>query len=156
MSDPEYVGDHRVEEDPSPPDDPAGSILAELRRKYLPPGFIESLIRVWVTTAIGAGLAWAAAHWNILVPADASSTVSVVATGLCIAGYYALCRLVEKRWPKAGAFLISFGLIQAKPVYAQPTEATRLTDTRTSAVRRFAPITSTTPDPPTTPAGSPP
>lgn len=138
MSENNYVGEHRTA-DPGPPDDPAGPVLAELRRKYLPPGFIESIIRIWVTTAIGAGLAWAASHWNIVVPKDASSTASVIATGLCIAGYYVLCRLVEKRWPRIGSFLISLGLIQAKPVYAAPADAVRLVNTKTGEVKRVNP-----------------
>lgn len=125
--------------DPQHQADPGEGVLAALARKFLPPGYVESLIRTWVPVGVGSVIAWAAVHWHIVVSRGASATVGTVAGALCIAGYYALGRLVEKRWPKAGAFLISLGLVQAKPVYAHPTDAVRVIDTKTGDVTRVDP-----------------
>lgn len=129
------------------------SVLADVARKYIPPGYIESLIRTWVPIGIGSVIAWAAVHWHIVVSPGASATVGTVAGALCIAGYYALGRLVEKQWPKVGALLISFGLVQAKPIYAGPADAVRLVDTKTGEVKRVDPIDPQAPQPP--PRGKP-
>jgi hypothetical protein len=105
----------------------------------LPPGYIQSLIRTWVPVAVGSVLAWAAVHWHIVVDPGAGVTVATIATAFCIAGYYALCRLVEKRWPRLGALLLSVGLVQDKPVYAGPDDSVRLINTNTGEVRRVDP-----------------
>lgn len=143
MSDSDYAARHR-RDNTTTAEDPTAVVFDELRRRYLPPGFIESLIRTWVTVGIGTGIAWLARRYGIVVDPTANTTVTAVSTALCIAGYYALCRLVEARFPRIGSFLISLGLIQSKPVYAQPDEAVRLIDVRTAHVRRVAP--SRTPD----------
>jgi hypothetical protein len=120
-------------EQPGPADQLGGAGVS------LPPGYVQSLIRTWVPVAIGSLIAWVALHWHIVVDPGASTTAGAIVTALCIAAYYALCRLVERRWPRLGAFLLSIGLVQAKPVYAQPTDVVRVIDTRTGEVRRVDP-----------------
>lgn len=113
---------------PNVPEAPAGAgVLVDLLGRYLPPGYIESLIRTWVPIGIGAVLAWVAVHWHIAVSRDASATVGVVAGALVVAGYYAVARLVERRWPTVGRWLIALNLVRtAPPLYARPDEAVRV------------------------------
>lgn len=120
-------------------DDSTTGPIVDLIGKYLPPGYVESLIRTWVPVGIGAVLAWGAVHWHIVVDPHASATAGVVAAALITAGYYALGRLVERRWPTFGRVLISLGLVKARPVYARPSEAVRLISNRTGVVRREQP-----------------
>lgn len=116
------------------PDDDGGAA------SVLPPGYVQSLIRTWVPVAVGSVLAWAAVHWHIVVDPGASVTVATIVTAISIAGYYALCRLVERRWPRLGALLLSVGLVQGKPVYAEPDEAVRVVNTHTGEVKRVDPL----------------
>jgi hypothetical protein len=109
-----------MSEFPPQPADTQDSIVVEVLREYIRPGLVDSTIRTWVPILIGSVLAWVAAHWNIVVPAHASSTVVVATTGLVTAGYYIAARLVEKRYPRLGHILLALGLTRAKPVYAQP------------------------------------
>lgn len=132
MTGPLPPGQHRAVDDDL--DD-----VAAVVRGFVPPGFAESLIRTWVPVGIGSVIAWAALHWHIVVDPGASTTAGAVVTAVCIAGYYALSRIVERRFPRFGSLLISFGLVQAKPVYAQPEDAVRIVSTRTGAVTRVDP-----------------
>lgn len=127
---------HMTTPDPTtgPDDDLAGVV-----HNLIPSGLLESLIRTWVPVGIGSVLAWAAVHWHIVVDPGASATAATVATALCIAGYYALARVVERRWPRAGRWLVALNLVRSRPIYAGATEAVRLIDTSTGTVRRVDP-----------------
>lgn len=129
---------------PQPADDPGG-FLVDLLGRYLPPGYVESLIRTWVPVAIGTALTWllswvaAHLHWHIVLSQHSSTTVGIVSVGIVTAAYYALARWVEKHWPAAGRFLVSLNLVKSRPVYARPTEGVRLINSRTGRVRRADP-----------------
>jgi hypothetical protein len=120
--------------------DPAtapGGFIVDLLGRYFPPGYVESLIRTWVPVGLGSLLAWAAVHWHIVVGPRASATIGVIAAGLVVAGYYALARLVERRWPALGRWLIALNLVKtAAPVYVRPNEAVRVIDNTSGQVRR--------------------
>jgi hypothetical protein len=49
-----------------------------------------------------------------------SPTVTVFVTGAVVAGYAALARGIEVRYPKVGKWLISLGLAASQPVYVPP------------------------------------
>lgn len=76
--------------------------------------FIVSLIRTWTPTAIGALLAWLQVRGMDINPNDVAA-VTTGLTGLFIAGYYLLARLVERRWPQLGFLLGS----AKKPEYRE-------------------------------------
>ncbi|MFI7608889.1 hypothetical protein ACIBTV_27765 [Micromonospora sp. NPDC049366] len=107
---------------PDPADDPRG-YLEDLLVRYFRPGLVDSLARTWVPVGIGSALAWVNANYDIVIPADASSTVVTVATGVTIAGYYAGARLLERRFPRVGRWLLALNLTKARPTYAQPKAA---------------------------------
>lgn len=100
--------------------------LAAIIGRYLPAGYLISLIRTWVPIGAGLLLAWAAVHWHILLPDRVSTGVAIVATAVAIAVYYAIGRLVERRWPRVGRWLLTAGLIAHQPVYARPVDVVRL------------------------------
>jgi hypothetical protein len=111
-------------------------IAKQLVGKYLPPGFMESLIRTCVPVGVGAAITWLAVHWRIVLPPGASATAGIVTSGLVIAGYYALARIVERRWPRVGRWMIALNLVRAKPpVYLQQTENAKIVDSATGGVR---------------------
>lgn len=126
MSAPRHVQPDRVGDNASP---------------ALPAGYTPSLIRTWVPVLVGSLITWALTHWNIVLPPDASSTLVTIVAGLVIAGYYALARALERKWPRVGAVLLAAGLVQAKPVYADPAESVRLINTETGEVTRVDPTT---------------
>lgn len=107
---------------PDPAEDPEGYV-ADLLRQYVSAAVVVSLIRTVVPIGIGAVLAWVATNYNVVVPERASSTVVVLTTAAITAGYYALARLVEKRFPRLGRWLVALNLVKARPVYVQPAVA---------------------------------
>lgn len=130
--------------DPTPADDPGGFLVGLLGR-YLPPGYVESLIRTWVPVGIGTAitwlLSWVAAHWHwhIVLSQHASTTVGIVSVGVVTSAYYGLGRFVERRWPVAGKWLLALNLVKSRPVYAGRHDAVRLVNARTGTVRREDP-----------------
>lgn len=126
---------------PMPADDPSG-FLVDLLGRYLPPGYVESLVRTWVPVGIGTVLTWLLSwvaahwHWHIVLSQHASTTVGIVSVGVVTAAYYGLARWVERRWPKAGRVLVSLNLVKAKPVYAKPSDSVRVVSRVTGEVRR--------------------
>jgi hypothetical protein len=50
-----------------------------------------------------------------------SASVTVYVTAAVVAGYAALARFVEVKYPSIGKYLVSFGLVTAQPVYVAPT-----------------------------------
>jgi len=89
--------------------------------------FVTSLIRTWVPVGIGSFLAWLATNYDIVVPADASSSLVVGVAALIIAVYYALARAVEKAFPSLGKLLVGLGIGKA-PQY--PPTGTPVVQTR--------------------------
>lgn len=103
-----------------PGDDPNG-FVRELLARYFRPGLVDSAIRTWVPIGIGSALSWVNANYSVLgLPEKPSATAVIVATGLTIAGYYALARFVERKVPALGRWLIALNLTKAKPAYADP------------------------------------
>lgn len=78
--------------------------------------YFVSLIRTWVPVAVGAVVTWLAATLGIVLDDDTSKGLLVVATGVVIAVYYAVARLVERQWPGLGKVLVALGVAKA-PVY---------------------------------------
>jgi hypothetical protein len=119
------------------PGDNPDRFARELLDRYFTPGWIDSVIRTWVPVAIGAVLSWVNANYGVLgLPDHPSSTAVIVATGLTIAGYYALARVVERRWPKVGAALVAVGLVRTKPVYGTAAAAKAVDDVASGAALR--------------------
>lgn len=77
--------------------------------------YVLSLVRTWTPIAVGAVLSWLAVKYGIAVPESISNEVTVGLTAALIAGYYALVRGLEKRWPAFGKLLGSV----KKPVYVE-------------------------------------
>lgn len=105
--------------------DPSG-YLADLLARYFRPGLVDSLARTWVPIAIGAAASWVNANYNLVLPARASSTLVIVATGVTIAGYYGGARVLERRFPRLGRWLLALNLTKARPTYAQPPAAAQV------------------------------
>lgn len=61
--------------------------------------FLTSLVRTWVPIAIGYLVSLG------VLPDDLSDEATAAATAAVIALYYALARLLERRWPAAGWLL---------------------------------------------------
>ncbi|MBO0813639.1 MAG: hypothetical protein J2P30_00570 [Actinobacteria bacterium] len=81
--------------------------------------YILSLIRTATPLAVGALLAWLSARGLNLDPSVADGLIPVL-TGLEAAGYYALIRAAESRFPWVGVLLghtakPSYGKRAAKP-----------------------------------------
>lgn len=70
---------------------------------------LASIIRTAVPIIVGLLLGWAA-RVGLDLP---SGAVTEIVTAAITAGYYALARLVESRWPGAGRWLLSAGLTKA-------------------------------------------
>ena len=75
--------------------------------------FIIAQIRTYVPIAVGAFVSWLALKGIELDPQTQSGLI-VALTGTLQAVYYFIARLIEKRYPKAGLYLL--GSAQ-KPVY---------------------------------------
>ena len=67
--------------------------------------YLISLIRTAVPAAVGALLAWLASTAGIVIDADSSTALTVGVMALAMAGYYALVRVAEARWPRLGVLL---------------------------------------------------
>ncbi len=73
-----------------------------------------SIIRTLVPVIVGVILAQALKIGLNLPEGAVTDIVTVVLT----TGYYALARLIEQRWPWLGRILLSFGLTDKQPTYA--------------------------------------
>lgn len=76
---------------------------------------IVSFIRTWVPVAIGSAITWLFETTGFLIPEDAGSGLVVFMTGVVIAIYYAVARVLETRFPWLG-FLLGK---PATPTYTQ-------------------------------------
>ena len=83
--------------------------------------FFISLVRTYVPIAVGSVISFLVVNYGLVV--DESITAQLVAglTGLIIAGYYLLARLLERKFPALGVLLGS----TQKPVYVEQTPATK-------------------------------
>lgn len=66
---------------------------------------LVSLIRTVVPVAVGAALTWLGSAAGIILPSDASTGLTAGVVALVVAAYYALVRLIERRWPGVGLLL---------------------------------------------------
>lgn len=94
---------------------------------------ILSLVRTYVPVAVGALAAWLLTL-GIELDAEAQTGLTVALTGLVVAVYYTVARLLEKRWPVFGILLGS----TKQPEYFTPpvAEKTAETPADTNAVLR--------------------
>lgn len=65
---------------------------------------ITSLIRTWVPVVVGSFVAWLVTLGVTLDP-SAQTGLTVGLTGLLIAAYYTVIRLLERKWPFLGVLL---------------------------------------------------
>ena len=65
---------------------------------------IVSLIRTYVPVAVGAFIAWLLSL-GIDVDTETQAGLVVSMTGLVVAAYYTLVRLLERKWPAVGVLL---------------------------------------------------
>ena len=77
--------------------------------------FVLSLVRTYVPIVVGAALAWLATK-GIEVDSAAASGLVLGLSGLIMAGYYALARLIEQKAPVVGGLML--GAPNKAPKYA--------------------------------------
>lgn len=75
--------------------------------------FVTSQIRTIVPIIVGALVSWLITL-GIELDADTQTGLVVFLTGLLQAVYYFIARLIEKKYPQIGGFLLGS---QSKPVY---------------------------------------
>lgn len=78
--------------------------------------FVTSLIRTWVPIAVGVGLTWLAEELGVVIDDSMRVEVAALATGVVIAAYYLVARVLERKWPALGFLLGS----TSKPTYVAP------------------------------------
>lgn len=119
------------------PTDPDGFVRAFLAR-YFTVGLVDSYIRTFVPAGLGWALSWVALHYDWLgLPEHPSTTFSTTATLTAIAGWYALARAVERKWPRVGRWLIALNLTKSRPVYVQPNAAPAVEDAAAQPATRY-------------------
>lgn len=109
------------------PDQSIPDWLAGELKPYLSAAYSTSLIRTLVPVGIGSVLTYINAHWHLVLPAHASSTLIITATAVTVGAYYAAARWVERRWPRIGRWLIALGVTDAAPTYTPPAVTAKLT-----------------------------
>jgi uncharacterized membrane protein (DUF441 family) len=67
--------------------------------------FVISLIRTWTPVLVGSLLSWLTSKGLEIDPADAAALITAL-TGIFIAAYYLLARLIEKWFPAIGGLLL--------------------------------------------------
>ena len=102
----------------------ADGVIRVFLARYFKPGLVDSYIRTFVPALLGYALSWLALNFTWFdLPNTPSATFSSTVTVVVIAAYYFLARLVEKRWPKLGRWMVAMNLTKARPVYVQPVAA---------------------------------
>lgn len=102
------------------PGDPQ-SVLQIFLARYFRPGLVDSYIRTFVPAGLGWLISYLALNFRWLhLPNHPSAAFSTSVTLGAIAGYYFVARLVEKRWPKLGTWMVALNLVKTRPVYVQP------------------------------------
>ena len=79
---------------------------------------VLSLIRTYVPVAVGSFISWLVTLGVVLDPTAEAGLITAL-TGLLIAVYYTVARLLEKKWPFFGFLLGS----KKQPEYVQPPAA---------------------------------
>lgn len=74
-----------------------------------------SLIRTYVPVAVGSVISFLVVNYGLVVDPTISNQLVAGLTGLIIAGYYLLARLLERKYPALGVLLGS----TQKPVYVE-------------------------------------
>jgi len=77
--------------------------------------YVTSLIRTWVPILVGYALTWLGQHFHVVLSPNTSDQLVLVAGGALSAGYYAVVRALEHRFPRLGWLLGT----PAKPDYAK-------------------------------------
>jgi hypothetical protein len=108
---------------------------------------ITSLIRTYVPIVVGSLVAWLITLGVVLDPTVEAGLITAL-TGVLIAVYYTVVRLLEKRWPALGILL---GAATA-PTYVKPVSATWEADVQAASNDRTVfPYVAAPPVPPVTP-----
>lgn len=76
---------------------------------------VVSFIRTYVPIVVGSLISWLATRGLEIDPQTGNGLV-VFLTGLLIAAYYGIVRLIERKFPQAGVLLGS----TKKPEYTEP------------------------------------
>ena len=106
--------------DASDPD----SVLRVFLARYFTPGLVDSYIRTFIPALLGYVLSWLALNFTWFhLPNRPSATLSSTVTVFAIAGYYFVARLVERKYPAVGRWLVSLNLTRTRPVYVEPVVA---------------------------------
>lgn len=77
--------------------------------------FLVSLIRTWVPIGVGSLISFLVVNYGLVVDENLTAQLAAGLTGLIIAGYYLLARLLERKFPQLGVLLGS----TQKPVYVE-------------------------------------
>lgn len=80
--------------------------------------YLLSLIRTAVPAGVGALLAWLGSRWGIVLDDQASVALTAAVVALAVAGYYAIARVIEHRFPRLGRLLVGLGA--RTPTYPPP------------------------------------
>lgn len=67
--------------------------------------YVTSLVRTWVPVAVGSAVTWLGSTADIVVGDDATQGGIMFFTALVTGAYYALARLLERKFPWAGILL---------------------------------------------------
>ena len=79
--------------------------------------FVTSLVRTYVPILVGSVLSFLAVKYGFAVEPDVQNQLVAGLTGVVIAAYYLLVRLLERKFPQLGVLLGS----TQKPVYVEAT-----------------------------------
>lgn len=79
--------------------------------------FVTSLVRTYVPIFVGSIFSYLAVKYGLVVDGDIQNQLVAGLTGVVIAVYYLVVRLLERRFPEVGILLGS----TQKPVYVAPT-----------------------------------
>lgn len=63
-------------------------------------------IRTYVPIGVGFAVTWLATSLHIVIGPSSQAGLAAFAVTVVTAAYYALARVVEKRWPKVGKYLL--------------------------------------------------
>lgn len=77
--------------------------------------FFISLVRTYVPIAVGSVISYLVVNYGLVVDPAITNQLVAGLTGLIIAGYYLLARLLERKFPQLGLLLGS----TQKPVYIE-------------------------------------
>lgn len=78
--------------------------------------FMTSIVRTYVPIVVGSVLSFLAVRYGLAVTPDIENQLVAGLTGLIIAVYYGIVRLLERKFPQVGVLLGS----AQKPVYVEP------------------------------------